>query len=153
MGFLGNWIYGYTIRTGNVYGRQGAPLVIRPWAGQQLQLRDGADVPQLIISSNPSFPNDFRRTSRVTYSSTTNPISSTAHFVHCDVSGGSITLTLPVIDGKIWRFKVTGWAATNAVTLQGATGNIDGAASNNAALNDLYDSCTVECDGTDFWIY
>jgi len=89
----------------------------------------------------------------VTYSLTTNPISSVVDWVYCDISGGSITLTLPVIDGKVWHFKVIGWAGGARVTLQGATGNVDGAASNNSALNLLNAACRVRCDGTNFWIY
>lgn len=104
------------------------------------------------ITGIKTFTGAVKNTGKVSYSTSTT-ISGVLDYVFCDVSGGSITLTLPVVDGKVWRFKVTAHASTNAVTLSPATGNIDGAASNSAILNALNTSCDVYCDGTNFWVY
>ena len=70
-----------------------------------------------------------------------------------DASGGAITLTLPNVssatDLQLDIKKVD--SSANAVTIDGfSTQTIDGATTQ--ALNTQYDSLTVICDGTEWWI-
>lgn len=95
----------------------------------------------------------FLCTGAVSYSASVSPISANVDYVYCDVSGGSISLGLPLIAGKMWKFKVTGHSASNVVTLTPVSGNIDGASYNDATLNGANISCEVHCDGTNFWLY
>jgi hypothetical protein len=105
------------------------------------------------ISGVKTFQASVKNTGRVSYAISTNPISSTVDYVFCNISGGSINLGLPVVDGKTWKVKVTAHAASNVVTLTPVSGNIDGAVYNDVVLNGLNTSCEVYCDGTNFWLY
>jgi len=71
-----------------------------------------------------------------------------------DTNLGAFTITLPLAataTGKIYTFIRTG-AGVNALTIDGAGAEtIDGAA-NNATMDAQYDSLTIICDGTEWFI-
>lgn len=71
-----------------------------------------------------------------------------------DTNGGAFTITLPAVataTGKIYTFIRTG-AGVNALTIDGnAAETIDGAATN-ATMDAQYDSLTIWCDGTEWFI-
>lgn len=74
--------------------------------------------------------------------------------VLCDATGGAFTVTLPSAVKSAGRriiFKKIDVSA-NAITLDGdASETIDGATTN-ASLASQYDTITLACDGTEWWI-
>ncbi|MDF1702395.1 MAG: hypothetical protein P1V36_14695, partial [Planctomycetota bacterium] len=91
------------------------------------------------------------RTTRDISSSTTLLASDSILMV--DASGGAVTVTLPNVssatDLQLDIKKVD--SSANAVTIDGfSTQTIDG--STTQTLNTQYDSLTVICDGTEWWI-
>lgn len=72
-------------------------------------------------------------------------------FVKVDATAGNVVVTLPAVSvGRRVTLKRID-AAVNTVTVQGASGNVDGAASS-AALAAQYDVLDLVSDGTDWWI-
>ncbi len=71
-----------------------------------------------------------------------------------DTSAGGFTITLPAVataTGKVLTFIRIG-AGANALTIDGnAAETIDGAATN-ATMDAQYDSLTIVCDGTEWFI-
>ena len=71
-----------------------------------------------------------------------------------DTNGGAFSITLPAVataTGKIYTFIRTG-AGVNALTIDGnGAETIDGAATN-ATMDAQYDSLTIWCDGTEWFI-
>lgn len=86
-----------------------------------------------------------------TYSANASPGTTVDH-LYIDASGGNVTITLTVIDGGCWWIKNTTSPGSNTVTIQGATGNIDGSASY-TGLDQQYEAVKVHCDGANFWIF
>jgi hypothetical protein len=85
--------------------------------------------------------------------SATGPVSRNAGLVKIDASGGAVVLTLPVVS-HTWRFKVitNPAAGPTPITLQGASGTIDGAA-NYTGLGTQWQAIDVVCDGTNFFLF
>jgi len=71
-----------------------------------------------------------------------------------DTNGGAFSITLPAAataTGKVYTFIRTG-AGVNALTIDGnGAETIDGAATNNT-MDAQYDSLTIICDGTEWFI-
>jgi hypothetical protein len=86
----------------------------------------------------------------VTYTAGTHTVDINKKYVYIDSTGGTVTLNFPVWAGAEWRLKVK--AYTSAITVQGATGNVDGAASY-TGLDTTNESVDVACDGTNFWLF
>ena len=76
---------------------------------------------------------------------------SSDHTIICGAGNESFTVTLPAaagVSGIIYNIKNIG---TGTITVDGAsTETIDG--STTAVLNTQYDSITIQCDGTEWWI-
>jgi hypothetical protein len=69
-----------------------------------------------------------------------------------DASAGDVQITFPVTDGYTWVVKTTADPGANTITLAGASGTIDGAASNTTALSGIYHEVTIVADGTNLHI-
>lgn len=69
-----------------------------------------------------------------------------------DTTAGSVTVTLPdpsTVVGRTFIIKrITGGG--NTLTIQGTSGNIDGAAS--VSISVQYNSLTFKSDGTNYWL-
>jgi hypothetical protein len=88
-----------------------------------------------------------------TVSSTTTVYRGGQSVILVDASGGSIVLSFEMVPDALYKLKMTTDPGANTVTLQGESGNIDGAATNTTALQVQYGACEVYCDGTNLWIW
>jgi hypothetical protein len=88
-----------------------------------------------------------------TYSTAAHTVTTDVHVLFVDADSNDVTLTFPIQSGFTWRVKATTDPGSNTVTLKGATGSIDGSATNTTAIQLQYDSCDVYCDGTDLWLF
>jgi hypothetical protein len=75
------------------------------------------------------------------------------HVILVDASGGAVTITLPAAaasSGRMYQIKKTD-SSTNALTIKGnAAETIDG--TNTISTTTQYQSYTLVCDGTQWWI-
>lgn len=105
------------------------------------------------IASNLTLANGMHRTDILSKSGAYTA-TITDDIIKGDTSGGAFTITLPAVataTGKILTFIRTG-AGVNALTIDGnGAETIDGAATN-ATMDAQYDSLTILCDGTEWFI-
>ncbi len=75
----------------------------------------------------------------------------TDHVVLCETTGGTFTVTLPAVAGNAGLTYEIKNIGTNTLTIDGnGAETIDGALT--AVLSSQYDSITLVCDGTEWWI-
>jgi len=107
----------------------------------------------LTLSGDITLTAGYKRTGIISKTSMYIP-TVTDDVIKGDTSGGAFTIYLPAVasaTGKIYTFIRTG-AGGNALTLDGYFAEtIDGAATN-ATMDAQYDSLTILCDGTEWFI-
>lgn len=83
--------------------------------------------------------------------SSNDTLNDTHHTVLVDSTGGTVTITLPPPDGITRRrYEILKKVAANTVIIDADTGTING--ESQVTLTDVYQSITVVCDGTEWFI-
>ncbi len=143
----GAWIDNEMVR---FHGASGGAAVIQ---GTDIIIDDSANmtaVNDITLDGNLN-TNGFE--ANIVAKTTTYTITAADHTVLCDASGGAFTVTLPAVSGVtglILNIKKTD-SSGNAVTIDAAgSETIDSALT--VVISTQYESVTIQCDGTEWWI-
>jgi hypothetical protein len=134
----GSGVYGETTSDGaGVYGKSnsGSGVTAESTSGPAITIKGGVR-----MSTQANYNSDQ-----------TVPV--TVSHVFVDADSNDVTLTFTVADGQSWWVIAETDPGANTVTLQGASGNINGAASNTTAIDNQWDAKKIYCNGTDFFIW
>jgi hypothetical protein len=136
----------------------GQNLTIKPnTTGTRIYIQDpaGNDVMEVennrVIFYQPPLFTDGIQVGTASIVSGAIAIGDDRHIVRVNASGGPATLTFTATQGAWWRVTVNDDPGLNAITLQGASGLINGQ-STYTGLTTQYQTVDVYCDGTNFWI-